>query len=380
VGTSGVDADAAIIYSSNVSIEGFGDNDLIGILPFTGQGFVSGFTVIGGQGDDTITSTAALVSSAVWGDDITTDADGNQVAGSGNDLIALADVQNSTVLGLGGTDTITTGNLSGADINGNEGIDTITVAAGTLGITSTFVRGGKEFDTINITAYQLVDSHINGNKSSDSINVNVTNTVAGALIPGAEAIISTTTVYGGQGDDTITATADAGTGAGYVISGDLGNDTISASDRKDTIFGGEGDDTITGGAQADTMTGGPGKNSFTITNVGVGSSFASTGTTATSWTFGDGIDIVTDFKGGADADTINADGGAGGAAITATSVRGSWNSGTGVFTVNAAGPDYLVATFAANTVDAAGVITLRGAAADDSIVLLGSGASAPVIV
>ncbi len=373
VGTSGVDADAAIIYSSNVSITGFGDNDLIGILPFTGQNFVSGFTVIGGQGNDTITAGAALVSSAIWGDDITTDDAGNQVVGVGNDLIALADVQNSTVLGLGGNDTIRTQNLSGADINGNEGIDTIAVDANGLGVTSTFVRGGKDFDTINVTAYQLVDSHINGNKSSDSITVTVTNVGAAPGIPVAASIISTTTIYGGQGDDTIVATTNDGTGAGFVISGDLGSDTITASLRKDTIFGGDGDDFITGGAEADTMTGGAGKNTFVITTAGGGSSFASTAGTIVAGvgalTFANGVDVVTDFKGGAN-DTIQADGTATPApgTITATSVRGSWNSQTSVFTANAAGPDWLVASFAA------------GVAGTDSIVLLGSGAAAPTII
>ena len=186
-------------------------------------------------------------------------------------------------------------------------------------------------------------------------------------------MISDSTIFGGQGDDTITATADLGGAStvGFNISGDLGNDFITASIRKDTILGGDGDDTIIGGAEADTMTGGAGKNTFAITTGTAlipASSFASTAFTATSWTFGNGVDIVTDFKGGAN-DTIAADGVVGPpSTITATSVRGVWNSSTSVFTANLAGGDWLVSSFAA------------GAAGTDSIVLLGAGASAPVIV
>ena len=73
-------------------------------------------------------------------------------------------------------------------------------------------------------------------------------------------------VDGGAGNDRI----DAGSGNDFVdggagndvIDGGKGDDTIYGGAGKDVIDGGKGDDTLTGGADADTLTGGAGNDVF----------------------------------------------------------------------------------------------------------------------
>ena len=67
-------------------------------------------------------------------------------------------------------------------------------------------------------------------------------------------------LQGGDGDDVIKFTEDAGnvapaTGAGAVIQGGRGNDTLIGSHLNDTIYGGEGNDMIAGGRGYDILFG-----------------------------------------------------------------------------------------------------------------------------
>ena len=338
VGTSGVDADLAIVYSSNVYIDAKEANDLIGLATQTGQTFVTGYTVIGGQGSDQISNaTQATVGSTIWGDFI----DGDTV-GSGDDVITLGVTQNTTVLGLGGIDLITTKTTQGSDINGNEGADVLTigstfvsdteVTSSTDIVTDSFIRGGKGADTINVDAALLLSNHINGNKDNDLINVTVYGT----------GLTTSTTVYGGQGSDVISVGGEGTSATGFVVFGDLGNDSISGSNRKDSIDGGEGDDKITGEQGVDKLTGGLGKDTF-AQFAGDSAAQTATGTDAAARptiTFGKGIDVITDST---VDDTITYTAG-----LVTTTIKtgivgltsGTWDGANNVFTVNPFGSDY----------------------------------------
>lgn len=129
-------------------------------------------------------------------------------------------------------------------------------------------------------------------------------------------------------------------------------------------------DTITGAASADQMTGNAGVDAF-LTGAGGGVA-ATAAVAATSITFGGGVDVITDFVGGALA--------AGGETLTsgntafvfaADAIRGNFTAATGLFTANAAGADYLVATGAVADLAAANLPAIT----DNATVLLGTGAT-----
>jgi hypothetical protein len=121
---------------------------------------------------------------------------------------------------------------------------------------------------------------------------------------------------GGQGNDALNLAG----GADWV-NGDDGNDTINGADGNDYLIGGTGNDAITGGDGNDTivgsigvdaMTGGLGVDVFVAGQTGdsaaatvqaggamVGqSSMAGMTTTPWSLTFGNGVDVITDFVAG----------------------------------------------------------------------------------
>uniref|UniRef100_UPI003F72EECE calcium-binding protein n=1 Tax=Oceanibaculum nanhaiense TaxID=1909734 RepID=UPI003F72EECE len=159
------------------------------------------------------------------------------------------------------------------------------------------------------------------------------------------------------------------------------NRSIAGTAGADTLTGGIGEDTITGGTGADQMSGGGGADVFVQSG---GDSVARTAEAITvgnlnngeTITFGAGVDVITDFVSGTDkldvatAGSLTAFVGAGGDAQNLTgnnnySIRGDFNSGTGVFTTNfGGGADLLVVTNAANAdLDAAGqssIIILTG--------------------
>ena len=94
------------------------------------------------------------------------------------------------------------------------------------------------------------------------------------------------TVYGGQGDDVITGHSAAG--SAQVLSGDLGNDSITAGSGADTLIGGAGSDTLTLGSGHDVIyehlsdsTVNASNSTTTTTTVSGGDTMSSSTTTTT---------------------------------------------------------------------------------------------------
>ena len=284
VGTTGADVFSVTSSPSNVFIGALAGNDRA-----TVTGSVSAYTVRMGADDDSIRFTAGLTDSFVNGnadDDtisVATDMTRSTLeGGQGNDSLTVGqDVTNSLVQGRLGNDTITvSGQTSGSTVNGNENNDTMTF---TGLVTTSFIYGGKDRDTITVGEVQ--NSLISAGDGNDSLTVS--NTISGATIngnAGDDSIalggisVTSSSVYGGQGRDTITYSGSTG----LYASGDAGNDNINLSSATgaDTLYGGSGADTIqagdganyvqgdggndslVGGAVADTIFGGEGNDSI----------------------------------------------------------------------------------------------------------------------
>ena len=272
VGTSGVDSILLQNVRKPVFLNGQESGDLIVYANFTN--LVSGYTLKGGEGNDTIGGDGAPNISLSL-------INGNK----DDDSILVRGVSQSSIFGGQGVDVITaTGFVSGSIINGNVDKDIIDVSGV---VTASSIFGGQGLDVINIVA-DLSDTVVQGDKDFDSITVN--GTFLNATINGNDGndeinITATTftnsTIFGGEGGDIIVASTS---NAAVYLSGDAGNDTL---------IGGNGADVIEGGDGIDVMTGGTGNDSFLYTSV------AQTGTVATGG--GAGNDRITDFTSGAGA-------------------------------------------------------------------------------
>lgn len=173
-------------------------------------------------------------------------------------------------------------------------------------------------------------------------------TATGAITLGAAPSANAMTILGGSNNDSLIGGAAADT-----ITGGAGNDSITGAAGADTIDGGAGIDSIVNGAGNDKMTGGAGADTYTVIGVATNSTVASAHTLANpiantnTITFGSGVDVITDFASGTDkldvptaatapTTAIGVNPGAAGTTDVVYSLLGTYDSTTGVFTVNSA--------------------------------------------
>jgi Ca2+-binding RTX toxin-like protein len=228
------------------------------------------------------------------------------VAGTGNDIIAGGTGNDSITAGTGsdsvnagtGNDTIVvTDNVALDSIDGGAGTDGIVIATGGGAVTNAF-----DFDLIsNVLAITTTGANTSGVTFSAITTDTTVQTVA--LTSGSAAL----TVTNSAASATTTFNITGGAGA-------------------DALVGSNGADTLSGAAGADTLTGGLGDD---IINLGTDKSDYVFGLAATN-----GIDQITGFTSGADADDLDAGAAAtflnAGTpstplAVTATNVTGSAN-------------------------------------------------------
>ena len=191
------------------------------------------------EGDDEITVVAASDDDADFAG-LPISLGDSLLGGPGEDVIRIEDglVQLSgAVKGNEDDDTIHVANVNGGTVNGNAGDDTLSIGvfaneeAGSRAadeLTSGSVMGGKGDDTITVSA-EVTSSAIRGNEGDDTIDLDGsvfsgTNTVNGNA--GDDEIFAAgaegaLTVIGGQGDDTLRV------GAGQTVKGGLGADLFS---------------------------------------------------------------------------------------------------------------------------------------------------------
>lgn len=303
VGTTGVDVATIITLQSNVFVGANTADDTLTVA-LASNGAASAYNVRMGGGGDRVNITSSLLNSFV-------STDGTTLANDGNDFFnATAAIINSEIVGRGGNDEM---GLAGADlqlsnstVNGNTGVDRIRVGASS----ASFVYGGADTDTITTADNTVAGGVVTANRASSSILING-NKGSDFITLGASGF-ATGTVYGGNGNDTISAVAitDAAgaalavTAAGVLLFGDLGDDTITGSNGIDTINGGDASDVIDGGTGADIIDGGLGDDNITggagadvIAAVGNDVLVYTTKTDSalTSATSNTGFDTITDF-------------------------------------------------------------------------------------
>lgn len=193
-----------------------------------------GISYIGTDGRDSLVLTAGIGS---WefptGGPAFIEALGenDQVTFNGNaaDVTLVAgDGDDTTFIGTGGV----TGQLSNSSINGNDGNDTITW----LNLTNTSIYGGQGADTLqafaNAGGLTTNASEIQGNKGADLINLT--------------GSITFSSVYGGADNDVINLTGGVNSFDNSIY-GDKGNDVLNitiATGANNQVQGNAGDDVL----------------------------------------------------------------------------------------------------------------------------------------
>jgi len=225
-------------------------------------------TVEGGDGSDTMRFNGANI-----GELFDVSANGGRVRFTrniANIVMDVNDVERIEVNALGGSDTVSVGDLAGTDA---------TQVAINLASTIGGALGDGAADTVIV----------NGRNGADAIDVigNGTSFAVAGLpafvsVTGSEGANDALVVNGQGGADVITAT------------------TLAAGVVKLTIDGGAGDDNIFGSQGADTLIGGAG-NDFILGDNGNDVAFMGAGDDVFQWNPGDGSDTI---EGQAGADTM----------------------------------------------------------------------------
>ena len=159
--------------------------------------------------------------------------------------------------GYGGIDTIHGGN--GADtIDGGDGNDIIFGDGGNDIIISNDGQGADNIDGGTGLDNAFVDrSGLTAAQTANFSNANATVTLSdGTKIIRVEAI----TYHAGTGDDVVTASNDIGGSDNNRLYGGAGNDTLTASAQGAFLSGGDGADTLNGAAGYDFIDGGEGND------------------------------------------------------------------------------------------------------------------------
>lgn len=335
-------------------------------------------TIFGNGGNDNID-----LSNGAFAGDVTVYG-GNGVADSsdGNDTVVLG-TGTSLVYGNAGNDAVTLNQTANnASVYGGLGNDTVTNnAAGTgdylivLGQGTDSLNGATtDFGASSAVTVYGGDGAVDSADGADVIDIDT-----GAT--------STAVIYGNAGNDTVTADDNDTTST---VFGGLGDDSITTAANADSVVGGEGDDTIAAGAGANTVEGGEGDNNITTgagddrITAGAGDDTISSGDGADNVDAGAGDNSITvgngdaTVTGGADDDTVTAgngnnllvNGDAGADSLTVgngtdATVNGGEGSdtivgGTGGITLNGdAGNDDITG--------GSGVDTIAGGAGSDTI-------------
>jgi hypothetical protein len=290
---------------------------------------VSGLTqslIAGGVGNDSI----------FLGDQLSTFSNVSIKGGKGNDILGTFNSGANTAGHLGvmtgglikggdGDDTVFF-NTEGASatqvkVVGNGGNDTVMFSGLSTEVNSGLIGGGAGNDSVTVSINSANKATVNGGDGNDLINVLFSAGTDGSLIKGdgnstgadtinlGLSVVSSTTVDGGLGADSIVLSGltdggsnlyDAGAGNDTVFFQSAGVDTISAS----TVAGGAGNDSIlfqalsAGAIQSALVKGGAGNDTITFYGQGNGTAGA----------------VGASIKGGGGKDslTLNAVGSAGG--------------------------------------------------------------------
>ncbi len=182
---------------------------------------------------------------------------------AGNDTLNQAvDVGPGTIVGLAGSDLISTG-TGAVTVDGGSGEDIVVLQAGNTGQ----VTGGTENDSIWDQDANIGSMILFGNEGADTIKID-NSTSAQTILGGNDSADGNDSIrsgsgpdlvfghggddrlFAGRGNDTYVAgfgndyVEDPTNGANDLVFGNEGNDTINVYDGNDTGFGGQGNDWV----------------------------------------------------------------------------------------------------------------------------------------
>ena len=278
VGTSGVDSITLIDSLGNFDLVAKGADDVVTILA-TEDVVTSDASARGGDGNDTFLTLGDF--SQVFNNSFFNGNAGNDALNFSGDTLA-----GTTLLGGKGDDIITTGAAISSRFNGNIGDDTLTIDG--ISSNSSFY-GGQDDDTINIVQ-NVTNSLISGDDGDDEIEIVVGgSSVEGSTLSGgdgddvidADQANSSVLIDGGDGDDQLIGGDEADT-----ISGGDGDDTIFGRDDADMISVGDGATTIQQGILDSVVA-------TVVTTADV--TLVRTIAANDSITFGNDVDVITGF-------------------------------------------------------------------------------------
>jgi len=224
----------------------------------------TGLTGITVNGNDPTASDTLIVNGTVGVDNVTftpTGFDAGTVGGAGPVSITFTTTEHVEYVGRGGADVLI--------INGTGSDDTFTVnptgtGSGSLrsGLSPTFDYSGATALTVNPGGGGFDVVYIDGSAAADTVTSTATTvsfTGAGSVLIGAGIDRMILSTY--DSIDTITLSLGVA-GLDKVVDGGSGNDVINLSGvtTDATIYGGDGDDTITGSPTADLIYGGRGND------------------------------------------------------------------------------------------------------------------------
>jgi Ca2+-binding RTX toxin-like protein len=272
-GNEGADTvDTAASTNSQTIIGGDDSNDGPDSL-FTGS---AGDWVFGNGGNDTLDTLGGsdtVVSG--FGNDSAATGGGNELwwGNQGNDTVDLDAGADTGWGGLANDSLLWTGAGSPV-LFGNEGGDTLVTNGGT----PTLVGGQDSADgNDSFGGAATVTAFVLGNGGNDSFNIGSTGGVTEVGGFGNDCMFfgngaERSLLFGNEGNDVIEAFAGL-TGATTVFGGQ-GNDSVITAEGRDTLQGNEGNDTIrgdaVGGISIDTISGGTGNDVFAYLGAGAG--------------------------------------------------------------------------------------------------------------
>ena len=292
--------------------------------------------------------------------------------GAAGDDTLLAGTGGNSLLGNAGADSLV-GNTGNDLLDGGAGNDSLTGNAG-----NDSLRGGTETDTLdgglgndNLDGQAGNADRITGGAGNDVLNggagvgdllietadvslITLTATTLGGIGADSVAGFEIAELTGGVGDNTINASAFAGS---TILTGGAGSDSLTGGAAASTIDGGAGNDTLAGGKASDVLTGGD--DSDQIIQTGNGHITAVINAAGTQLVGGAvfGTDTYTGIEG------IGLTGGASANKFDLTLFTGTVTLSGGV------GNDTLIGTSNNDTLDGrVGNDSLQGLAGDDILI------------
>jgi Ca2+-binding RTX toxin-like protein len=236
------------------TINGEAGNDTVTVA----SSVTSAVTLIGGAGDDTLTSGG--------GADSLNGGDGKDrlTGGAGNDVM-VGGAGDDTLLGGAGNDSLSAG--AGNDqLNGESGVDTVLGEAGNdiiLAGGTEAVTGGRDIMDAG-SGTDLLDV-VGGSLTLEAFGRTGSGAVGFETINGKGAVIlgtASANVLDFSGVSLQRVASIQGLGGDDVIVGGAGSDTIFGGAGNDSIDGGSGDDSLFGEVGADTLIGGMGNDTL----------------------------------------------------------------------------------------------------------------------